>query len=321
MASRLRIAGTFAALLFMGVALWRGSREMPRINLTEPLAWGWLIAALGFYVMSQLVAAVAWRGALSVFDMKLEPGRAESQLMVSAIGKYIPGNFAHLIGRYALAQEDRLPGWAVGFSMVVEVGLLLGAGALIFALALVFAPDLVLALLPDETLISPKALVLGLGLALMVGLLGGGALFRRRLDGPRRGMAHPMRAIAPFGLHAVNFLVLGLSLYCVARVVAPGSTVGLLPSVAIFAAAWCIGFITPGAPGGLGLREGIIALGLGLFLGAGPALAAALLHRLISVIGDLITFPIGLYLRRGKGNGGEPSAQEDLALHDLRPWT
>ena len=65
-----------------------------------------------------------------------------------------------------------------------------------------------------------------------------------------------------------------------------------------FALAWVAGFVTPGAPAGVGIREAVISLGLAPLLGTGGAVAVAGLLRLVSVFGDLATFGVGLVLER-----------------------
>lgn len=69
----------------------------------------------------------------------------------------------------------------------------------------------------------------------------------------------------------------------------------------------------PGAPGGIGVRDSIIVLGLAITVGEGSALAIALLHRAVSILGDVCTFGVGCYLRRNHAqqhpkNGPDPAA-------------
>ena len=78
---------------------------------------------------------------------------------------------------------------------------------------------------------------------------------------------------------------------------APSGAAPLSLSVVVFAVAWVAGLITPGAPGGLGVRESIITLGLGGVIGEPAALTAALMHRAVSVTGDAIAFGLGCALR------------------------
>jgi hypothetical protein len=68
----------------------------------------------------------------------------------------------------------------------------------------------------------------------------------------------------------------------------------------VSAAAWLAGFVTPGAPGGLGVREAILVMALEGTLGKGGALAAAALFRAATTLGDVALYLAALVIR---GNG------------------
>jgi len=56
------------------------------------------------------------------------------------------------------------------------------------------------------------------------------------------------------------------------------------------ASAWVLGFIVPGSPGGIGIREVILA---GLYaqeLGQGIAIGLSVVLRMITSLGDLVAF-------------------------------
>ena len=57
--------------------------------------------------------------------------------------------------------------------------------------------------------------------------------------------------------------------------------------------AWIVGYVTPGAPAGIGLREAVLALGLSPALGESGALALALLYRLVTTIADGVIAALG----------------------------
>ena len=52
--------------------------------------------------------------------------------------------------------------------------------------------------------------------------------------------------------------------------------------------AWVSGFILPGAPGGLGVREMVLTLLLAQSAGQEKIVAMGVLHRLITVLGDFL---------------------------------
>jgi hypothetical protein len=66
----------------------------------------------------------------------------------------------------------------------------------------------------------------------------------------------------------------------------------------VFCFSWAVGFLTPGAPSGIGVREAVIVLLLGGISGAAQAAMIALLLRLTTVLGDLGFFALDSLLAR-----------------------
>ncbi|MDA8584995.1 lysylphosphatidylglycerol synthase domain-containing protein [Rhodobacteraceae bacterium] len=289
-----RYIGTLAALGFVAFLVWRSASEFPLLDFASRWVWLGLAGGLTLYIASQGIGAAAWRATLGVYDIQLPRGRAESQLLVSQIGKYIPGNIAHLIGRAVLAREDGVTTASIGGALLLEVGFLLGTAVFVICGMLLAAPGL-LALLTAELPEGwvNRSIIAG-GVILAIGLTTGQMFLWRRAGRPKIVIA---RFVEPILLHLANFAVLGVSLWFITLVVAPQSPIGVGHCIAIFSTAWVAGFLMPGAPGGVGVRDGIIAIGLELFVAPGAALGAALLHRGLSILGDLATFCIGLLLR------------------------
>lgn len=297
MGRALRLVGTLLAIVFAGALVWRGAGEMPPLDLASGQVWFGLVAGWAFYVVSQLVAASAWRATLQVYDVTLPRFRAESQLLISQIGKYLPGGVAQFLGRAVIARADGAGTATVAGALVLEVGFVLAAAALAFAAVVLAMPAFLAGLADGLPGASP-----GWSALLAAGLLGAVAAVQAILW--QRAGRPPLvaaRIVAPVALHLLNFLVLGLSLWAVTRAVAPGAEAGVAHCVAIFAAAWVAGFLMPGAPGGAGVRDGIIAIGLELFVTPGAALACALAHRGASIAGDAAILGLGLALRRAHG--------------------
>ncbi len=59
------------------------------------------------------------------------------------------------------------------------------------------------------------------------------------------------------------------------------------------ATAWTLGFVTPGAPSGLGVREALLVSMLSPTVGAPNATGLALCFRAVTTLGDLIGFAAG----------------------------
>ena len=287
----LALLGTAAALMLAGVVLWRGLGDLPRLDWARAATWGWLGLAVALYGLSQLLGATLWRILLGETGRGLAPGVAEGQFMTAQIGKYLPGNVGHLLGRAALAHRDGVPAGVVARATAVEIGSLVVAGVLVSGLGVVLVPDLVAPLIAGAGLEVQVSLVRGLAIAVLASALAAAALHARRAGGP----AGPVLAIC---CYMASFVLLGLSLLALCNLAAPEALPDPVTAIVVFAVAWTLGFVMPGAPGGIGVRDGLIALGLGLAMSPGAAVLVAALHRGVSVLGDVLVFGAGLALRR-----------------------
>ncbi|WP_205599639.1 lysylphosphatidylglycerol synthase domain-containing protein, partial [Sandarakinorhabdus rubra] len=114
-------------------------------------------------------------------------------------------------------------------------------------------------------------------------------------------------------LMAMLFMAaLGVSFALVLNSLAPaGAPLAALPfAAAIAVLGWLTGYLTPGAPGGLGTREAVMLVLLAGSVSEGEALIAITLFRLVTVLGDLVCFGVGWLLFRGTASPdpGVPAA-------------
>ena len=63
------------------------------------------------------------------------------------------------------------------------------------------------------------------------------------------------------------------------------------------ALAWLLGYVMPGAPAGVGVRETVLVIGLGPALGEADALVVALAYRFVTVLVDAVSGGVGFLLR------------------------
>lgn len=62
--------------------------------------------------------------------------------------------------------------------------------------------------------------------------------------------------------------------------------------------AWVLGFVIPGASGGIGVRELVITVLLGSVVGAETVLTLSVIHRLITIVGDFLAYLVMLIIRK-----------------------
>jgi len=242
------------------------------------------------YLMLLVLAAVGW-GTLVLSDSPL--GRLGAVLSVyglSHLAKYLPGNVFHLAGRQVLAAAQGFSQKAVAMASAQEAASVAGLCA-----ALALGGDL----LADRPVLPlvPPAILLG---ALLVGMGVAAFIVPRLLAVLGISLFAPAVAVA-MACHA-GFLAGSAAIACALAPRLGLSSLSFGTTLAVWCWAYLVGYVTPAAPGGLGVREAVFTALLPQDGDAGPALALALVMRMISIGGDLLFAALGAALgRRGHG--------------------
>lgn len=265
-----------AGLAFVCVRLadyWPQLRAAP---LSSSLALLLVLLAVG-YGLANVLLALAWRDLLHELGATLSVARSVAVYGRSQIAKYAPGNVFHLAGRQVLGMAEGVPPQPLAKSIGLELGLLvIGAIGLIGLLLQRWLASQVGAL----------AWVVPAALAVVVVAV----VWRWR-------WFHAGRALVA----QLLFLLCSAGVYwAVLSVLAPEAVsrvpVGVVPGAAI--AAWLVGLVTPGAPAGLGVREAVLLLILGVWVPQADLVLAVLLARLVNIAGDVGFFLVALWLAR-----------------------
>lgn len=277
-------AGHALAAAGLGYLLLFAARNWAAIEAAGlgALHWPWLAFAFAAYGASLVTTSLAWPAALRALDTALPLRLALGIGLVAQSGKYLPGNVAHYFGRAALAARHGVALRTTGASTLIEFGGAILAACLVIAASIAVQPDLGAAF----AAIFPPPWT---GALLLLGAVAAAALaaaampqFVKRLAAPLR----PRRLLAPLGLLVLSFLLAGLSFFAVLSAADAAEEVPLAAAVAVYAAAWVAGFVVPGAPAGIGIREAVLIGVLGAAAGPAAALACAILHRLVTAVAD-----------------------------------
>ena len=258
-----------AGVIFVVLRLhdFGGQIDSSRFGLGE---WGVIAGFSLIYGLSNLILAQAWRNLLNNFGAPMTYRWAVKTYGFSQLAKYVPGNIFHLAGRQVIGMAAGVPGWSLAKSSVWELGLLAFTGAVfgVLALPLVFSKVTV-----------PNAAIMFTISAITTTFLLGHYLGRQ---------------IARSFIWYVLFFSVSAAIFeGLIKLVSSVSfsNASLWPSFCgAYVLAWLAGFITPGAPAGLGVRELVL-----LFLLKGEVAEADLLltivaGRIVTVLGDSLFF-------------------------------
>jgi glycosyltransferase 2 family protein len=267
-------------------------RDVPLAVLAVPgHAWA-IVLATTFYVLAMILNGCAW------YVLVREP-HAPSRFHVAIVivltaqfGKYIPGNIAQFAGRVALAKIHGFDARRAVASTAVESVLAILAAMLVGGAALMSTDW------PFRLYLPLQQLNLKYILASVVTLASVALIAVHRPRALKRRLFEPIATLMPSFtamVVAVGFLIIvnvlvALSLHLVVRHVFDVSDAQFLWVLGSMVVAWIGGFLTPGAPGGLGVRETLLAGMLAPALGAGVAVGTALSFRVVTTLGDGVGF-------------------------------
>lgn len=292
-----------ASLFFVAAYAYENWFTLTRVRISD---YTMLALAILLYAISHISTALSWPFVLRGMSIPISVQAGMQIGFVSQIGKYLPGNVAHYFGRATLATNSGVSLASSGTSTAVEIISALFAAAIVGAGALLIEPEAAhfLAL----RLVNAFQAATSVIAMLSAGIMGLAAyLYRKR---------YPFGVVlAPTAFLAVSFTLSGLSYATLLEAV--GEAVPTATVVALFVVAWVIGFIVPGAPAGIGVREAILIGFLAPQIGGGPALACSLLHRVLTAGVDATVAMLGytwLHLSKKKKSAkdvlsGSPTSQ------------
>ncbi len=221
-----------------------------------------------------------WTGMLRDRGHHAPGRRALSWYFVGQLGKYVPGGIWPIVGRAELAVRggvDRGAAYrATGLSLMTTYSaavVAVAAGSL-----LAWAKPAVGAV----AVLGLAAAFIVLGSSRVSGRVSGLAsrLTGRELTLPRRGDFVRLTA-----LHVPAWVLMSLSTSVTASAFDAGISIPEMLFVA--SASWLAGFLVPGVPGGIGVRESIFTALASPFVGTPMAVSLALASRVVFVCVDL----------------------------------
>lgn len=285
-----------ACVLFFGLQL-KTLLAGDALDLSRSLPL--LPASLAAFIVAYAAFAFGWHLLLLTAGTRPSVASSVGIFATAQFGKYLPGNVGHHIGRVALAVSMGLPANAVVVTMVTEVVVVL-AWMVLLGLPLL---DFWLARLAVD-----GARMITVLLTICAAIVAGGMaayLLLRKLP----AVASTLASLGQIATHASEspgnavtaiVMILGgiLATSFSLAVLDPTATLPMpdtFPVVAgLFAAAWLLGFVTPGAPAGIGIREVVLTEGLTPLIGREPSILISLMFRILSTGADLLVFVAGL---------------------------
>lgn len=275
-------------LFFLGKALKDYWYEVITIQV-DALAWAILSIATGVTLLAHIWGGWIWTWILHDLNQPVRCVEFIQVYLKTNIAKYLPGNIWHHYGRIVAAKNAQIPVSAATLSVLLEP-LLMAAAALI--MIIIFGNQFA----PNYTAGSVQILQF---FSLAVVLVAVHPRFlnpvicwcekikvKRSTTGPNvpfQVKVYPLRAL----LGELGFLVLRGSGFVLTVFALTPLHLNQLPLLlAAFSFSWLLGFLLPGAPGGLGVFEVTAIALLQHRFPSAVIISAIVFYRLVSIMAE-----------------------------------
>ena len=300
-----------------GWHLWTGFDQHAR-----PLKWGWLLLAVATSLAAWIPSLWFWRQLMAALGATAPWPQTARAYYCGHLGKYVPGKGLAIVIRSALLKDCKVPGTTAALTVTIEALTCVWVGLLVaISLYPILKPGM-------PAWIAGTADHPILRWSVFAGVACSGPIIfalMMRSHGPLANWFHGTLAVPPAAIgisqgQSIPAIWLAGVVGFVASWWIQGLTLGLtIQAVSgqqwnwnewpfwtgTAAVALVGGFVVIFAPGGLGVREGLLMELLEHQLGPHEAVLVALLLRGISLAGEILV-AIALYY----GIAGRPKAEE-----------
>ena len=262
-----------------------------KFNFILLISVGSIITLAGLFINSY-----GWKIILDFFSNKIiKVNDIWPIYLKSNLGKYLPGNIMQYVERNLFAAELGISQIFIALSSVIESGLLVLSA---FLLTFLFSYQNVTQMIKKMVNFKLWIVLFGICICFIIALV----IFYKYSNKIKK-IWNEIRQ----GKSLKNIIAAIVKLICIYSFafVANGICYALICKnmfdvnldikqfcflIISFIIAWVIGFIVPGAPGGIGVREFVLILLGESIIGTNNIYIAVLVQRIISVIGDVLGY-------------------------------
>ncbi len=311
-----RAVSVVVTILLAGYFVWFAASRLDLarawIVLRDPVVLVATLLAAASHALIYPLTGAAWSVLLRRQSIRQSVGSLTQLIGFTQIFRYIPGNIAQHASRALLGTRRGIPARAYFVTVIQETGLTICASLLVGASMLAWSShSLTRQDLEATDLVYGAAVIAGICVVLSCldfapaenGRIGPWPRLVAWIGGTP-GLEATLRSMA---CYAGNYLAVGLGFWIIARALGLGQEIGFAFATAVFSLSWVLGFLVPGAPAGLGAREGLLLL---LLHGHGAddrVILLTLLARVASMIGDVLVFLAALYFAPADGRSSGES--------------
>ena len=284
----LRGAFLIVVAIFLARYFYRNMDDILALDLTlRPLPFA---VSILFYCIYKMTQASLWHYITCINDASIGYRKAVKAYLYSILGKYIPGKVFMLLARIPSYKEEGVSADKVTVCFLLENCCTILGAALLFVVSILFFPNEVLGgykwtafvlIAVFFVCIHPK--ILNYLLALLE------RVSRKKMMRIPMSYAQILKVVLLFVL---NWLAYGFGFYMLVCSICPLPLSKCLYVSGIYALSCIAGILAVFSPSGIGVREGILALGLGLIMDTNYAMIISIVARLWAILVELVLIGI-----------------------------
>lgn len=265
-------------------------------NLNLKINWIVFFVSMVFFFIYKIMLASLWHYITIINGTAISYGKAITAYLYSILGKYIPGKVFMLAARLVYYDKEGAKKRKVSICFLIENILTLLGAALLFIISLLFFPNNLLSDYKYLTvglivlffiIINPKILNIFLGILERI---------TKKID--LKLTFNYIEMLKLVFLFIINWSIVGIGFYILVCSIYTIPLSQALYTAGVFALAAIIGILSIFAPSGLGVREGIIVLGLSMIMPSEYAVILSVISRLWSTIPELILAGIAFIITK-----------------------
>ena len=302
----LKLAGHLVVILALAFVIKKIiDMDIKPGDFSSPRVIGAFVLSLVIQAAQIIIACFPWlMFTRSLSGRKIPYSAAMPVYTQSNIYKYLPGNVFQYVGRNKLAADMNISHVDVACATILDIFFCVFWTGTV---SIILLGSKIAELLDKYGRNLFIAVVAGI-LLLIVAFAVVWMKFRGRLQSylSRYSKAfeksnRPQLLSGIFYYFAHNIISAVMYFCCMALILPQAGTKELLMLTGAFMFAWIIGFVTPGAPGGIGIREGVMMFVCGNSY-ADRILLFVLVMRVASVFADVLAFFIGRIYAKAKSH-------------------
>lgn len=256
-----------------------------------------LLLALSFGALAVYFAIYSrsWQAIMHDLRSPISFSQAVWMIATTQIGKYLPGKVWYILGRVYVGKQQNLDGKKLTLSMVLETCLVYITGGIIFALTTLIAGGYSIAWIALSVMLTVAAIIM----LHPVILRSISNFILRRLKKPEIHFTLTYTQIFRISLYFFGLWFAQIAgFFLLIKAIYPVPAGDIFNIASAYSLAWIGGSLALFAPGGLGVREGMMTLLLSSVLPTPLAIAVSLIARVWVTIFETMVFFIGLAVQR-----------------------